>query len=275
MNVDKMYCKKCGIENDKDALFCKKCGANLIEEYGQKLEKEREKRKQEKKPKNRVKIKKVRKKGKRKPSKRKQKNQKTTERKMGWFAKLVMVFLILLVFALIGICCAMGYKLYSDENIEVPNVITMTYQEAESTLLDKSLNIERKEKIVEEEELAGTVLKQSIKPGKKVGKNTVVKVEVGVLTNFILVPNVVGMNIDKGKNMLKHLNISYSISYEEVLEGDDNIILSQSPKKGSKIKKEEKIELKVSKKIESDPNKKEDIDKDEIDMDNNEDETLE
>lgn len=239
-----MYCKKCGIENEEDALYCKRCGAALIEQY--------EKKEKEKKPKQKVKTKtkvktKVKKK-KTKPSKRNNKKQVVTERKMGLLSKIVMFFLILLVLALAGISCLLGYRIYSDENIEVPDVTMMTYEEAESTLLEKNLNIDKKEKLVEEEAQDGVVIEQNKKPGKKVSKNTVIKVTVGVLNPSINVPNVVGMSLDQAKNTLNHINISYSISYKEVEEEEDSIVLSQNPKKGNKIEKNEKVLLTVSKK---------------------------
>ncbi len=261
-----MYCKKCGTENDKDALFCKRCGSNLIEEYNQKSKEKEEKKKQNHRV-NKVKVKKKVKKVKKRPLKSRRKRREKSERKMGLFSKVMMFFLVLLVMVLGSVCLILGYKVYSDENIEVPDLRNITYEEAKSTLLNKSLNIKRKEKIVEEEELVGTVLSQSKKPGKKVSKNTVIEVEVGTFDDFVVVPNVVGMNLDKAKNTLKHLEILVSISYEEVSSGDSDIVLNQTPQKGKKIKRNETVELKVSKKEKSIPNTKEDIDKEEIEED--------
>lgn len=247
-----MYCKKCGTENEKDALFCKKCGANLIEEYKNELDAKEPARKEKKqKTKTKTKVKNKVKKVKEKSGSKKGKKQVVVERKMGLFSKIVMFLLILFVLGLLAVCGVLGYELYSNENIEVPNVVTMTYEEAEFTLSEKELNIEKSEKIVEDESQVGIVLEQSKKAGKKVSKNTVIKVTVGVLDDSITVPDVVGMNLDQAKNELNHLDISYTVSYQEVDDGEDNIILKQSPKKNSKIKKGEKIALTVSKKVES------------------------
>lgn len=252
MESDKMYCRKCGTENEEDALFCKKCGTNLIEEYEKELEEEKKKKPKEKK---KTKVKKKVKKKKGKPSRRKVKEKEVIrERKMGPFAKLIMFLLLLFVLSLAIVCGGLGYKIYSDGNIEVPNVTTMTYEEAKSTLLEKNLNIEKQEKMVEEEEQVGIVLKQNKKPGKKVSKNAIIKVIVGVLDDSIVVPNVVGMEFDQAKNTLNHLKISYSVSYKEVEDGEDRIVLSQSKKKGSKIRESDKILLTVSKKITPSPN---------------------
>ena len=251
-----MYCKKCGTLNEKDALFCKKCGTSLVLEYEddnyQNLDKNEHKQKESKqsRPKSKTKVKNKVKKVKEKPHKQKNnrnKNNVVVEKKMGLFSKIFMFLLILLVIVLMIVCGGLGYKIYTDANIEVPNVVSMSYDEAYKTLKDKSLNVEKIEQKVDDDSKVGVVLTQSKKASKKVSKNTIIKVTVGVLDDTVTTMiNVVGMNIDKAKNTLNHKNILYKISYEDIDSGEDNIVLKQSISPNSKIKNGQTVTLVIS-----------------------------
>ena len=278
-----MYCKKCGVLNEDDALFCKKCGTSLVLEYEdddyQNLEKNKSKNKKAKaskaktKTKVKSKVKKVKQKSNRRNNKRGN-NNVIVERKMGLFSKIVMFLLILLVIALMVVC--------GDANIEVPNVISMSYDEAYNTLREHELNVEKVDKKVTDSTQVGVVLDQNKKANKKVSKNTIIKVYVGVLDDTeVVMINVVGMNIDKAKNTLNHKNISYKISYQDVSEGENDVVLKQSISSNTKIKKGQVVSLVVSKLNKStndtiDTDKKsddlnnEDDDSDSNDIENNE-----
>lgn len=251
-----MYCKKCGVLNEDDALFCKKCGTSLVLEYEdddyQNLEKNKSKNKNAKaskaKTKTRVKnkVKKVKQKSNRQNNKRGN-NNVVVKRKMGLFSKIVMFLLVLLVIALMVVCGGLGYKIYSDANIEVPNVISMSYDEAYNTLRKHELNVEKVDKKVTDSTQVGVVLDQNKKANKKVSKNTIIKVYVGVLDDTeVVMINVVGMNIDKAKNTLNHKNILYKIFYQDVDSGEDSIVLKQSISPNSKIKKGQTVTLIIS-----------------------------
>lgn len=251
-----MYCKKCGVLNEDDALFCKKCGTSLVLEYEdddyQNLEKNKSKNKNAKaskaktKTKVKNKVKKVKQKSNRQNNKRGN-NNVIVKRKMGLFSKIVMFLLVLLVIALMVVCGGLGYKIYSDANIEVPNVISMSYDEAYNTLREHELNVEKVDKKVTDSTQVGVVLDQNKKANKKVSKNTIIKVYVGVLDDTeVVMINVVGMNIDKAKNSLNHKNISYKISYQDVDSGEDSIVLKQSISPNSKIKNGQTVTLIIS-----------------------------
>lgn len=252
-----MYCKKCGVLNEDDALFCKKCGTSLVLEYEdddyQNLEKNKSKNQKVKpskaktKTKVKNKVKKVKQKSNRQNNKRGN-NNVVVERKMGLFSKIVMFLLVLLVIALMVVCGGLGYKIYSDANIEVPNVVSMSYDEAYNTLREHELNVEKVDKKVTDSTQVGVVLDQNKKANKKVSKNTIIKVYVGVLDDTeVVMINVVGMNIDKAKNSLNHKNISYKISYQDVSEGENDVVLKQSISSNTKVKKGQVVSLVVSK----------------------------
>src|SRR5690625_687976 len=118
-------CPKCGIANDEDSFFCKRCGFPLDEnpeDYNQNKVKN-------KKGKNKIKNKtKVKTKIKYKYNNEKQKG------KMSFFQSFMMFFFIILSICALGLAAFLGYYIYQNSNIEVPNVLGYSYEDAKMTL---------------------------------------------------------------------------------------------------------------------------------------------
>ena len=157
-----MYCKNCGILNDEDAMFCKSCGIPLKEEQQKK-----EKKEKKSKPKTKVKkqVKKVTKVKYKKPKK-----QKNKDKKSSFFKNLLLFILIVLIIVMFGVIAVMGYYMWNENNIEVPDVTGTTYEQAVNTLLEKNLTAVQKTEIVDDKTKVGIVLKQTPKAKTKVGK---------------------------------------------------------------------------------------------------------
>lgn len=253
-----MYCPKCGAVNEEDAIFCKHCGfpleenENLISKEESKtkenIEKEKPKTKTKHKNKNKTKHKNKTKVKKEKPQKIY--NQKS-EKGMTFGQKFLMFILFLMVFSLIGILLAGGYYYYKSLDIEVPNVVNMTYEEAAIVLTQKDLKVKKIEKTVTNPDEAGIVLEQSKKAGKKVRKNTTIKLTVGVYEKTYTMENFEGQDVTTAINTLENNNISYDITYTETDEYENNIIISQDPKAGEILKENDKVTLEVAKNKES------------------------
>lgn len=240
-----MKCIKCNTINEEDAIFCKKCGYNLLNEN---VQEDTEKKKKPKvKTKTKIKTKTKVKKIKEKPRKNKE-NNKTIERRMSFGQKLLMFFMIILIIILLIVCAIGGYYYYQEENVNVPNVTGLTYEEAELILAKNDLKIIKEEKEVDDIELNDIVTEQNKEVGKEVHKNTKVRVIVGKIKEYIL-PDFIGLSIDKVKNTLNHNNIKYKITIKEIYTGEDNVVLSQSPNKKSKITVDKTVNLVVSKKV--------------------------
>lgn len=258
-----MYCKNCGILNDEDAMFCKSCGIPLKEEQQKK-----EKKEKKSKPKTKVKkqVKKVTKVKYKKPKKQKNKNKKSS-----FFKNLLLFILIVLIIVMFGVIAVMGYYMWNENNIEVPDVTGTTYEQAVNTLLEKNLTAVQKTEIVDDKIKVGIVLKQTPKAKTKVGKNRKIKLTVGVLDEKITLQNLEKMNIDNAIVILKSLNLKYTIKEHETTTYNNDEIISQYPKAGTKVKKNQIIKLTVAKNttdIVTEDDKKNDDTKDEINSDN-------
>lgn len=97
------------------------------------------------------------------------------------------------------------------------------------------------------------------------------KLTVGVLDEKITLQNFEKMNIDNAIVILKSLNLKYTIKEHETTTYNNDEIISQYPKAGTKVKKNQIIKLTVAKNttdIVTEDDKKNDDTKDEINSDN-------
>ena len=239
-----IICPNCKTENDDDAKFCKNCGYYFLEENNKQDNNKRESKKKDKvkhktKTKNKTKVKKE----KVKTPKNKQYNDKP---KSSIFTKILLLFFILLSIGLLVIASILGYHYYEENNIEVPNVIGYSYEEATVILDTANLSYEMKEVETTNQEEIGIVIKQSKKGGSKTHENAVITLTVGVLDNHVTVPNVIGMTLEEATSTLNKNNISYRIEYEETSDEENNTVIKQSIRASKKIENTEIITITVA-----------------------------
>ena len=259
-----IICPNCKTENDDDAKFCKSCGYYFLEKENNKQDNNRKERKKKEKVKHKTKTKnktKV-KKEKVKAPKNKQYNDKP---KSSIFTKILLLFFILLSIGLLVIASILGYRYYEENNIEVPNVIGYSYEEATVILDTANLSYEMKEVETTNQDEVGIVIKQSKKAGSKTHENAIITLTVGVLDNHVTIPNVTGMSIEEATSTLNKNNISYRIEYEETTDEENNTVIKQSIKAGKKIENTEIITITVARNTNSS-----DTDNNEETDDNNE-----
>ena len=234
-----MTCPKCGMKNDEDAFFCKRCGFPLdeeVENYNQNNNSRTKPKRGKTKTKNKSKVK----------TKVKYKdNNEKQKGKMSFFQSFMMFFFILLSICALGAAGFLGYYIYQNSNIEVPDVIGYSYEDAERTLKESKLQVQKIEEEVTDEDEVGIVIKQNRKAGSKVMENTVIKLYVGVLDEKVTVPDVEGLSLDEAVALLNKNNVKYEIKYETLDE--DNIVLVQSVRANQKIEKDEVVTITISK----------------------------
>ncbi len=235
-----IICPNCKTENDDDAKFCKNCGYYFLEKENNKREsKKKDKVKHKTKTKNKTKVKKE----KVKAPKNKQYNDKP---KSNIFTKILLLFFILLSIGLLVIASILGYHYYEENNIEVPNVIGYSYEEATVILDTANLSYEMKEVETTNQEEIGIVIKQSKKGGSKTHENAIITLTVGVLDNHVTVPDVIDMTLEEATSILNENNISYRIEYEETTDEENNTVIKQSIRAGKKIENTEIITITVA-----------------------------
>ena len=140
----------------------------------------------------------------------------------------------------------------------VPNVVEKTQSEAETLITKNNLRV----KIVEvetDEVLVGIVLEQNPVAGTAVKKNTLVEIQVGTAKSDdevenelpneeeVILPDLSGMMLNEAMTELSKLELKA----ESVLEFSDTVengeVISQNPDAHTKVKKDVKVELVISK----------------------------
>ena len=191
------------------------------------------------KTKNKTKLKKE----KVKAPKNKQYNDKP---KSSIFTKILLLFFIILSIGLLVIASILGYHYYEENNIEVPNVIGYSYEEATAILDTANLSYEMKEVQTTNQDEVGIVIKQSKKGGSKTHENAIITLTVGVLDNHVTVPNIIGLTLEEATSTLNKNNISYRIEYEKTTDEENNTVINQSIRTGKKIENTEIITITVA-----------------------------
>lgn len=270
-----MICKKCGYDNPRNALHCRKCHESLVEmyleEYDHKdeydnynekeLDKEKAKNNSITKTKTKTKTKsKIKEKNNEKIKyKKDKKNTKYLEKEKTPFGtKILILIMLIIILGLSLLLTFIGYKYYQKNyNIEVPNLIGETYEDAKYKLAKKDLNISKKEKIVESEDENGIIIKQSKKEGTKVKKNTKIKVVIGVLDNTYKVPNLIGLDENEAINRLNELGVKYQIE-EEYSNDEVGRVMKQSIDKYTKANKKQTMIITIGKELKNNTEKEDD-----------------
>ena len=238
-------CPHCHTENEDDAIFFFLCATRFEEDNDERTDKkksnDRSKTKKQKKVKQKVKTKYKTEVKREKAPKEKQKSS--------FFSKFLVFILLIIVIALAGALGVLGYHYYQENNIEVPDVVGYSYEEATSILSNSKLSYQQKEELTTDQSEVGVVIKQSKRAGSKTHENAVITLTVGILDTHVKVPDVRGMQLDDALNSLNKAGISYQLVYEESDE-DENTILKQSVRPGKEIENTESVILTVSKKLE-------------------------
>ena len=265
-------CPNCKTENDEDAKFCKNCGYYFLEGDNKQDKKNAKKKKNKIKHKTKTKSKTKIKKEKTKAPRYKQPSERP---KSSILTKILLLFFILLSIGLLIIVSILGYNYYLENNIEVPNVIGYSYEEATKVLDTANLSYEMKEEETTNKDEVGIVIKQNKRAGSKTHENAVITLTVGILDNHVTIPNVVDMTLEDATYILNKNNIIYKIEYKKTNKKDNNTVISQSIKANKKIENTKVLTITVAKNIENssdniDDTKQEENNESTITNDNNE-----
>ncbi len=132
------------------------------------------------------------------------------------------------------------------KNITVPNLVGKNFSEALSILKDIGLTVGD---ITDKEDKSpvGTVLLQDPAAGSIVPPGKSVRMTVSIGT-FVIVPNLIGMNIDDAKKLLSKEGFRIErIDETDIAKGTKGMVLYQYPMPGLKVRAGAEIRLKISK----------------------------
>ncbi len=156
------------------------------------------------------------------------------------------VFFIVIPIIIMLFSLFLGFFYYQNNYFYVPNVVGRDSTKAVKLLDKNHFKNEVVYVTVSDTENIGKVIKQSVK-NKKVKKGTKITLRVGVSSEKVEVPNVVGMNQKDASSFLEKVGLGISFTEEYSDTVDDGMVISQMIKEGTKVSKGTVIELLVSK----------------------------
>lgn len=121
----------------------------------------------------------------------------------------------------------------TEEQVSVPNVVGMTYDEAKTELNDAGLGIHISGHEYSSTVPEGEIISSDPASGTKVDKNTTINVIVSNGEEDGEVPDLIGSTIEDAKTQLSAAGISYQIEYAYSSQYDEGIVMEQSPAGGS------------------------------------------
>lgn len=141
----------------------------------------------------------------------------------------------------------------SDDSSKMQNVVGFT-QETATTILT-AMGLEVKTELEENDAIAGTVIEQSIKEGKKVKEGDTITLvissgpstETSSETEYIDVPTLTGKTYDEARQALEKLGLGITKAEDSFSDEEVGTIISQSPMKGAKLQKGDLVTVTVSK----------------------------
>jgi len=174
------------------------------------------------------------------------------------FSKYPFLKVILIIFILIGLfvgAFVVGVNIINSskpKDVLVPNLVGMTEEEAQSTLIGLGLQYQLLEERFDEEVEAGKILHQDpvYIENFNVKENATISVVVSKGKEIIEVPPVVGKKIDEAQQQLKDLGLRVEIEekFDDKIEA--GYIINQEPVEGEEVAGKSTVTITVSKGIE-------------------------
>ncbi len=165
--------------------------------------------------------------------------------------KLSPVGIILILAALIGFLSGVVYVFSSSffgEEIVVPDVVGMTMEDANKTLLGSGLTMSIKARNFDDEVEKDRIISQKPVQGLKVKKKAKIEVTVSDGPQLEAVPNLVGKKIADAKVAIRNAGFEVGLIDEKPDDQyEAGIVMSQDPEYGTSYKKGSTINLMVSK----------------------------
>lgn len=179
------------------------------------------------------------------PTRRRAKPKPPQPKKKHW-AMWVGLAVLLLILAIIS---AWGITAYlTTYTALVPNVEGKTLSQAQKIAEEKGLKVEVEEEVFSDTVASGHIIEQNPPAGRRVRKDSTIKVVVSKGREIVEVPDVVGQSIEDATFLLakKGLEVGKK-EYKYSDKVEENVIISQDPKAGKKARKGTAVNLVISK----------------------------
>ena len=135
-----------------------------------------------------------------------------------------------------------------DKNeVKVPDLTDMTYEEAEAELEDLGLEIEMGNEVFSDKYDEGKIVSQSPKAGMKVKKGKGIRVNISKGSGVETVPSVIGQTVDQARAALEAKGFTLGSVTEEESDSPEGTVISQSPGAGTELESSQAVSVVISK----------------------------
>ncbi len=131
------------------------------------------------------------------------------------------------------------------EQLDVPNVVNMTVDEAKKALEDKGFKVKTEYKSSDTVE-KDHVIAQSIKKGEKVKEGDTITITVSTGNEPVVLKDYAGMSQNEAETELKKLGLKVKVTTEYSDDVEIGKVIKTNPEPNSKVNKDDTVELIVS-----------------------------
>ena len=133
------------------------------------------------------------------------------------------------------------------DEVKVPNLTDMTYEQAEEELTELGLEIEMGNEVFSDEYDEGKIVSQSPKSGMKVKKGKTIRVNISKGSGTETVPSVIGQTVEQARATLEAKGFSLGSVSEEESDSPEGTVIKQTPDAGTQAESSQAVSLVISK----------------------------
>ncbi len=163
--------------------------------------------------------------------------------KMVYISAVITALVIIGLISYFGIMYIQGFQ--KSLIIEAPNLIGMDFEKASEELKAKEIELEKIEEKYSTKAAKGEIIDQNPKQGQKIQKNSKIEVTVSKGAGEIVIPDVVGEEVENAKEILEIAGFTVKIQTSTNITGTPGEVTSQSPVAGEKAAKSSTVKLTV------------------------------
>lgn len=163
---------------------------------------------------------------------------------------LYIVLIILLLagtlFAVSGILDRFINSKQTENQIRMPSVLDISEESAVARLEELGLHVSIKERVYDQEIIAGNIVKQSIEPNTVVKPGQSVELTVSKGKELIKVPRITGFTLDSVEKLIRDYGFEIGVKSNEVNDAPANTVIRQLPEANEMVEAGTKIDIVVS-----------------------------
>ncbi len=139
----------------------------------------------------------------------------------------------------------MYWNINTSKEVEVPNVVGMSFTEAADQISDLGLKLRQRSEEVSDEP-AGTILRTNPAANRKAKENSFVDATVSSGSRYVELPDLTGRTLEEAVGMLKTLNVKYQTETGRDRNKPIGTVIAQKPSAKQKVERNSMVTLTIN-----------------------------